>query len=207
MAIGTRDTTARVTRPRLERHYPEVASRPGPWTQDAYLRLTERSNRLIELTDGYIEELPVPTDEHQSLVACLYEAFSAFLRERGGKALFAPLRLRVREGKFREPDLLLVADATDPRRRNRFWTGADVVVEVVSPDQPERDLVEKRADYAEAGISEYWIVDPRSDAVTVLALEDAAYVEHGVFARGMRAASALLEGFSVEVDAVFDAAK
>ena len=207
MAIGTRDTTARVTRPRLERRHREVVSRPGPWTQDAYLRLTERSNRLVELTNGYIEELPVPTDEHQSLVACLYEAFSAFLRERGGKALFAPLRLRVREGTFREPDLLLVADATDPRRRNRFWTGADVVVEVVSPDQPERDLVEKRADYAEAGIPEYWIVDPRFDTVTVLALEGAAYVEHGVFTRGMRARSALLEGFSVEVDAVFDAAK
>ena len=39
-------------------------------------------------------------------------------------------------------DLLLVADATDPRRRNRFWTGADVVVEVVSPDQPERTCME-----------------------------------------------------------------
>ena len=206
MGIGTHDTTARVTRPRLERYRQEMPPRQGQWTQDAYLRLTERSNRLIELTDGYIEELPVPTDEHQSLVACLYEAFSAFVRERGGKALFAPLRLRVREAKFREPDLLLVADATDPRRRSRFWVGADVVVEVVSPDQPERDLVEKRADYAEAGVPEYWIVDSRFDAVTVLALEGAVYVEHGVFTRGMRAESALLEGFSMDVDAVFDAA-
>ena len=206
MGIGTHDTTARVTRSRLERYRREMPPRQGHWTQDAYLRLTERSNRLIELTDGYIEELPVPTDEHQSLVACLYEAFSAFLRGRGGKALFAPLRLRVREARFREPDLLLVADATDPRRRSRYWVGADVVVEVVSPDQPERDLVEKRADYAEAGIPEYWIIDPRFDAVTVLALEGAVYVEHGVFTRGMRAESALLEGFSVDVDTVFDAA-
>ena len=206
MGIGTHDTTAHVTRPRLERHRRETPPKQGQWTQDAYLRLTERSNRLIELTNGYIEELPVPTDEHQSLVACLYEAFSGFLRERGGKALFAPLRLRVRETRFREPDLLLVADATDPRRRSRFWVGADVVVEVVSPDQPERDLVEKRADYAEAGIPEYWIVDPRFDTVTVLALERAVYVEHGVFTRGMRAESAVLEGFSVDVNTVFDAA-
>ena len=79
-------------------------------------------------------------------------------------------------------------------------------MEVVSPDQPERDLVEKRADYAEAGTPEYWIVDPRFDAVTVLALEGAAYVEHGVFTRGRRAESLLLEGFSVDVDTVFAAA-
>ena len=207
MAIGARDATARVTQQQLDRLCREVLPRQGRWAEDAYLWLTDRTKRLIELTDGNIEVLPVPTDEHQSLVAFLYEAFSAFVRERGGKALFAPLRLRVGEGKFREPDLLIVGDARDPRRRSRFWLGADIVVEVVSPDQPERDLVEKRAEYAEAGIPEYWIVDPRFDATTVLRLEGAACVEHGVFTRGMRADSVLLEGFSIDVDAVFDAAQ
>ena len=47
------------------------------------------------------------------------------------------------------------------RNQDRFWLGADVVVEVVSPDDLGRDLVVKRADYAEAAIPEYWIVDPR----------------------------------------------
>ena len=40
-----------------------------------------------------------------------------------------------------------------------FWLGADVVVEVVSPDDPERDTKLKRADYAEARIPEYWILN------------------------------------------------
>jgi len=73
----------------------------------------------------------------------------------GGKALFAPLRLRIRVRKFREPDILLVRDTSDPRRQNRFWLGADLVVEIVSPDKPERDLIEKRLEYAEAQILEY----------------------------------------------------
>jgi hypothetical protein len=68
-------------------------------------------------------------------------------------------------------------------------------------------LVEKRADYAEAGIPEYWIVDPRDETVTVLALEGDAYVGHGVFAAGDSAASRLLEGFAADVTAVFDAPK
>ena len=53
------------------------------------------------------------------------------------------------------------------------------MVEVVSPDDPGRDLVEKRADYAEAGIAEYWIADPRDQTIRVLTLQDGAYVEHG----------------------------
>ena len=124
----------------------------GCWSDDDYLWLTDRTRRLVELTDGYLEILPMPSRGHQRILAFLYSAFHAFLRPLGGEALFAPLRLRIRPGKFREPDLLLVRDARDARSGDRFWTGADVVVEVVSPDRPERDLVHKRDDYAEAGI-------------------------------------------------------
>jgi hypothetical protein len=42
-----------------------------------------------------------------------------------------------------------VRNANDPRRQNRYWLGADMVVEIISPDNPERDTREKRADYAE----------------------------------------------------------
>ena len=119
--------------------------------------------------------------------------------------LFAALRLQIRPDKFREPDLLLLRDAADPRRQNRFWLGADLVVEVVSEDDPERDTVEKVADYAEAGIPEYWIVNPIEETITVLALAGAAYTAHGVFRRGERATSVLLDGFAVQVDAALDA--
>ncbi len=177
----------------------------GEWSEDTYLWLTDRTTGFIELTDGYIEVLPMPTDAHQTMLAYLYQALLTFLQAMGGKVLFAPLRLRIREGKFREPDILLVRDAADPRRQNRFWLGADLVVEIVSPDKPERDLIEKRGDYAEAKIPEYWIVDPRDETIGVLKLEGEAYVEHGVFGRGDHATSVLLEGFDIHVADVFDA--
>ena len=151
----------------------------GAWSDDAYLWLTDHTNRLIEFTDGYLEELPMPTSSHQLALAVLFRRFDHYLTPRGGLVLFAALRMRIRAGKFREPDLLLLLDRTDSRFRNRYWLGADLVVEVVSPDKPERDLVEKRADYAEAGIPEYWIADPRDATITVLALEGDAYVEIG----------------------------
>ena len=183
----------------------DVLPRQGCWSDEGYLWLTDHGRRRIEFTDGFIEELPLPTDTHQTILAFLHALFRAWIRPRGGVAVFSGLRMRVREGKYREPDVVLLLDRSDPRRRDRYWLGADLVAEVVGPDAPERDRVDKRADYAEAGIPEYWIVDPRDETITVLALQGEAYAEHGVHARGDAAASALLEGFAADVSAVFDA--
>ena len=176
----------------------------GYWGSEDYLWLTDHTRRLVELTDGYLEILPTPSRGHQRILAFLYTAFQTYLQPIGGEALFAPLRLRVRDGKFREPDLLLVRDSQDARSTDRFWTGADLVVEVVSPDNPERDFLQKRDDYAEAGIPEYWIVDVRSESITVLHLQGAAYVEHGLFQRHEHATSTILDAFGVDVGRVFD---
>ena len=183
----------------------DTLPRQGAWSDEGYLWLTDYSRRLIEFTDGYIEELSMPTSTHQAILAFLYELLRDYLRPRGGIVMFAALRMRIREGKFREPDILLLRHRSDPRYQDRYWLGADLVAEVVSPDDPQRDLVEKRADYAEGGIPEYWIVDPRDDTITVLVLQRDAYIEHGVFRRGQTATSPLLEGFTADVTAVFDA--
>lgn len=183
----------------------EVLPRQGEWTEDQYLVFTDHTNRLIEFTDGCLEPLPTPTDRHQAVLAFLLAAFQVFVEPRGGKVRFAPLRLRIRRHKFREPDLLLLASADDPRRQNRFWTGADLALEVVSPEKPRRDLVDKRFDYAEGRVPEYWIVNPETETIAVLRLRDDAYVESGIFHRGESAASSLLNGLSIGVSAVFDA--
>lgn len=204
MATST-NTTSRLSPGHWNGFLGDVLPPQGNWTDEQYLVLTEHTNRLVEFTDGFLEALPMATERHQAIVEYLSDDFRPFIKSRGGKARFAPLRLRIRPGKYREPDLLLVVSADDPRRQNRFWLGADLVLEVVSPDDPERDLVEKVADYAEGGVKEYWIVNPRTETITVLRLEGAAYVEAGVYRRGETAASVLLSGFSVDVAAVFDA--
>ena len=95
-------------------------------------------------------------------------------------------------------------DAGDPRRQNDYWRGADLVMEVVSPDDPERDTQVKRGDYAEARIPEYWIVNPMDETITVLTLAGGEYAEHGVFRGAQQAESASLEGFVLGVADVFD---
>ena len=147
----------------------------------------------------------MPTEQHQAISQFL--ALYSFVRGIGGKVFYVPLRLRIRDGKFRKPDLLLVTDADDPRCRNDYWLGADLVTEVISPDDPGRDLIDKRRDYAETGIPEYWIVNPVTGNVAVLVLSDGEYREHGVFQPGERADSPSLPGFSADVREIFDMEK
>ena len=192
----------------LHRLLREALPPQGAWSDEEYLWLTDRVRRQIELTDGRIESTPVPTYAHQVFLLFLYRALYAHVQQAPGHGVVVTsgLRMRVREGKFRAPDILLLCERFDPRRQDRYWLGADLVAEIVSPDDPPRDLVVKRADYAEAGITEYWIVDPRVETVTVLKLAGSDYVEHGVFRRGDTATSALLDGVSVDVTALFDEA-
>ena len=177
----------------------------GTCSAEEYLWLSARTNHLVEFAEGSIEVLPIPTDRHQAMVEFLFLLLYDYASRTDGKARFAPLRLRIAEGRFREPDILYLRAADDGRRDERFWTGADLVMEVVSPDDPARDHATKRNEYAEAGIAEYWIVDPQDETITVLRLAGQVYVEHGRFVRGQVANSALLAGLSADVSSALDA--
>ena len=192
-------------RPRTAWEVALLLPNQGDWSEEEYLWLTNHTNHLVEYSNGYIEVLPMPTDRHQAILAYLFLIFNAWAERIGGKVRFAPLRVRISARKFREPDLVFLLSADDPRRQDAYWQGADLVVEIVSPDDPKRDLVKKRREYAHVGIPEYWIVHPRTETITVLRLEGKSYVEHGAFKRGETATSALLDGFSVSVDAALEA--
>jgi Uma2 family endonuclease len=180
----------------------------GAWTVEEYLDFTDATNHLIEFTDGKIEVLEMPTNEHQDILICLFLMLHQFVTERDlGKVSLAALRIQISKSKFREPDILFVRKDHLHYVQNRYWTGADLVMEIVSADanSRQRDLVTKPADYAAAGISEYWIVDPKEKTITVLALENGEYKPFGAYRPGEQAKSRLLEGFSANVAAVFEA--
>jgi Uma2 family endonuclease len=171
----------------------------GSWTEQGYLAL--RTNRLVEFDNGMIEVLPVPTRTHQLIVAFLYELLKASVAG-NGRVFFAPYRLRVPGGRYREPDVLWLTPAQDARAGEEFTAAAELVVEVVSPDDANRDYVTKRADCSAAAVPEYWIVDAAAGRIIVLRLENSGYVEHGVFGSGERARSHRLQGFTAAVDEV-----
>lgn len=193
-------------RPRLDRRgLARLLPSPGHWSDTDYLWLTQDNNRLIELADGWIEELPMPTQRHQGILAQLFLLLRPVIVARGGLVYFAPLRLRLGDRRFREPDLLALLDAGDPRGGNDFWRGADLVMEIVSPGNADHDLVTKRSEYAETGIQEYWIVDPEEALIIVLSLEGGAYREHGRFTQGQTISSPLLPELQVAATDILSA--
>jgi Uma2 family endonuclease len=116
----------------------DLGALQGLWTEQQYIRLSEQTNRLIEFTDGVLEVLSMPTSKHQLIIGFLYRMLYTLLEQLGGGGIvtFAALPLQLRPGKYREPDILLLLDRTDPRFQDSFWLGADLVMEVVSPDVP-----------------------------------------------------------------------
>ena len=151
----------------------------------------------------------MPTSSHQRIVLYLLKQLEAFiLPGKLGEVLRAPLRVKIRDGKFREPDLVFMLAANKSRIGEEFWSGADLVMEVFSSDPASRrrDLQQKPLDYAEAGIPEYWIVDPQEKKIIVLRLQDKKYVTLGEYGEVNTASSTLLPGFSVTVDSVLRAA-
>jgi Uma2 family endonuclease len=182
----------------------------GQCTASEYLALTHSTNRLLEFQDGHVEVLEMPSQSHQFTVRYLFRALDAFVLTRGlGEAVFAPIRVWTIPDKYRDPDVAFMLAEHESRRDEDYWTGADLVMEVVSrdPDSRERDLQKKRLEYAAAKIPEYWIVDPLSQQITVLWLENDRYVEHGAFNVGEQATSRLLSGFAVDVASTFPATR
>ncbi len=186
--------------------YPEQ----GGWSEAEYLDLTDGTNRRIEFVDGRLEFLPMPTEIHEALVQFLFMALYQFVDHRKfGKVYFNGIRVRIRPGKTRLPDVLFLHKDHFHVRHNRVWDGADLVMEVVSDDPKDRirDYEQKFVDYVEAKISEYWIIDPERRLVTIYQLQGEKYVVHGEYLPGQQANSALIEGFVVDVLALFAVAE
>lgn len=176
----------------------------GWWTEREYLAYTD-GRRGIEFNSGLLEFLPLPTRTHQEVIQLLFLLLREYLSKSKGAVWMAGIRVRTLANKIREPDVVAMRDRDDPRAGERVFEGADLVMEVVSDDADgrNRDYIEKRAEYEQAGFPEYWIVDPIERRVTVLALREGKYVEHCVALDGANAVSALLPGLTVAVTPLF----
>ena len=176
----------------------------GSWSEEDFLKF--HTNRMAELVAGRLEILPSLTLKHQRILRWILGAFEA-VAPAGSISLFAPLPTRLFPGTIREPDLLYISPENAPGPDVDYPSHLDLALEIVSPgkDARQRDYEDKRIDYARAGISEYWIVDPQENLVTVLVLRDGAYVENGVFRSGDIASGLLLPALQVDVREMLNA--
>jgi Uma2 family endonuclease len=180
----------------------------GDWTEGRYLALP--IPHRFELVDGRLEALPMSSWFHALISEYIYEQLKEYLKNHPvGRVAPSAIFVRLWQRQIRLPDLTFCFHEHMAVNRKKAQDGADLVIEVVSGEEKDRkrDLVEKPVVYAKAGITEYWIVDPETRTITVLALDGAAYREAGRYVDGQQATSPLLPGFVIDVTQAFAAAE
>ena len=177
----------------------------GAWSEQEYLGL--ETNRRVEFDNGFVEVHDAPTDRHQAIISYFIAVLRTLAKQIGGVERPAGLRLRLWDQKYREPDIVFLRDRGSSLRNENYWDGADLAIEIVSAslEDRERDLVAKRIEYAQAGIQEYWIVDPAEETITVLSLSGDVCSESGFFNRGDVVTSSLLPELALPVSEILDA--
>jgi len=180
----------------------ELLPSPGDWTEAEYFPLADRG-RLVELSDGELEVLPLPTWFHQSILLRLSFSLHAFvIAHKLGLICFAPLPARLWPGKVREPDLMFMS-AEHQDRIDWYWGVPDLAVEIISEGTEHKDRVVKRSEYAQAGILEYWIIDPEALTVEQLRLQDGAYAMVSFYSQFDTLTSPTFPGWSILLDDLF----
>ena len=161
----------------------------------------EEEDARAEWVDGKVIFMSPVSRKHQEISRFLTHLIGLFVETRQlGTLLTAPYAMRLdHRPSAREPDLLFVRTQNFNRLKNTYLDGpADLVVEIISPESIGRDRGEKFAEYEQAGIPEYWLIDPIREQAEFYVLENARYrlspVSNGQFQ------SPTLPGFSLHPD-------
>ncbi len=194
------------------RTQPHLIERPAviPMSWDEYIAWNHEGG-LVDWIDGEAHLYVSTSSEHQRIIQFIVHLIEVYVRvTNAGQYRTAPYAMRAAGrpgGRGREPDIILVLTEHLGRMGPKFMEGpADLVVEVISEDDPKRDLREKFAEYEAAGVREYWTIDSRPGSrVAAFHVRDgltghfvAAPTPDGVFT------SALLPGFWVRLAWLWD---
>ena len=126
-----------------------------------------------ELIDGVIYNMASPALRHQSISGAIYRQLWNYVDSQGGDCIpfIAPtdVRLDRDERTMVVPDVFVICQPDDDRMDNdKYINGApDLIIEVLSPSTRRKDMFTKLYKYEEAGVREYWIVDPNKEKVIV----------------------------------------
>ena len=165
----------------------------------------------FELIDGVIHDMNAPLRLHQKIVTELTVQFGGYLAGKACEVYVAPFDVRLPGSSKKEseifdvvqPDISIVCD---PKKLDdKGCLGApDLIVEVVSKSTASRDHIKKRALYQQAGVREYWVVDPENRLVHVYKLINGFYSGVEIFETAEPIPVGLFPGFTIDLSRVFN---
>lgn len=162
-------------------------------------------NYLYELLDGEIVKRSSPDTPHQNASANLLRIlFEHIPGKSPGRIFHAPFDVVLSENNMVQPDLIFISAANSGIVKEGCIEGVpDLLVEILSPGTFKTDRGLKFRLYRQAGVAEYWIVDPRSRSIEVYILNEGDYELMWSGLDGEEVESKVLAGLKVSVDEVF----
>lgn len=146
------------------------------YTEDDYYSLPEEVR--AELIEGQIYYQAAPSRIHQKILMSVSKTIANYIDAKDGpcEVYPAPFAVRLREDRktIVEPDISVICD---PKKlTDKGCNGApDWIIEIVSKGSSSHDYIRKLNLYADAGVREYWIVNPIKKSVYVYHLEETKF--------------------------------
>ncbi|GHO73648.1 hypothetical protein KSD_14190 [Ktedonobacter sp. SOSP1-85] len=178
--------------------------RQGQWTYAEYAALPDDGQRY-EIMDGVLLMAPSPTPSHQTVVKWLTFYLTQCVDLAGlGTVFTAPLDVELAPNRVVQPDVFVLrSENLGMVTPSRVVGALDLVIEVTSPGTAAYDRLKKLDAYAQAGVSEYWIISPEMHTIEVLVLYTDGYHSQGIFMDKDTLPSQLLPTLSVTVGQFF----
>jgi len=159
-----------------------------------------------ELIEGVPYSMsPAPSPAHQAISVELSGQLRDFLKGKSCKVFRAPFDVRLNaaaeDDTVVQPDLAVICDRS--KIDDKGCQGApDLIIEILSPSTARHDRMVKFQQYQQAGVLEYWIVDPDTQTVQVCILQDGLYFTH-MYADTDTAPVSVLPGCKINLPDVF----
>ena len=174
----------------------------GRYTASDLEKLPE--GRCCELIDGMLFDMATPTWIHQKIGEEIFLAIHQHIRDHKGKCLvsLAPVGIFLdgnRDSTYVIPDLFVVCDR-GKLRQDSILGAPDFVLEVISPSTAAKDKIVKAAKYMNAGVREYWIIDPFKK--TLVVYDYSIPQTHILPLEGMRAIGIFEEELLIDLDRI-----
>ncbi len=149
----------------------------GSYTLEDYYALPD--DKRYELIDGYLFEINAPTSFHQLLAGEVHRQIANFIIDHNGDCtpFISPIDVQLdRDDRTMiQPDVIIMCDS-DQITSKHIVGAPDFVLEVLSPGTKKRDLNLKLRKYEQAGVREYWVVDPYQRVVLCYFFESSEYM-------------------------------
>ena len=158
-----------------------------------------------ELIGGELVLMPSPREIHQKLIFGLGLPLTVFVEGNSlGSVYPAPFDVFLSDTDIFQPDILFISNERAHIITELNVQGApDLVIEIISPSDPNRDRIRKRNIYARYRVGEFWLVDPYARNITVLTLGNHGYETAGIYREGDTLASPTLPGFALDTSDLF----